>query len=97
MFNFATRDVVDRLCVAAGFDVVSSYCANDVTVVYPSVDSLLSWLWGTSHGVFDLQLVTQERIELLLAKFGNPPFDFSADSFDSRLIAVKPNSMPLLT
>ena len=92
MFCFDTRDNIDCMCRAAGFDVVSSYYAYDKTVVYPSVENLLQWLVGTSHGVFDLQLVTQERIQQLFEKFGNPPFDFTADSRVSRLLAVKPKS-----
>lgn len=92
MFCFDTRDNIDCMCRAAGFDVVSSYYAYDKTVVYPSMENLLQWLVGTSHGVFDLQLVTQERIQQLFEKFGNPPFDFTADSRVSRLLAVKPKS-----
>lgn len=90
MFDFEIRDNIDRMCRSAGFNVVSSYYAYDKTVVYPSVESLLQWLVGTSHGVFDLQLVTQERIQQLLEKLGNPPFDFTANSRVSKLFAVKP-------
>ncbi|XP_022806426.1 uncharacterized protein LOC111343501 [Stylophora pistillata] len=95
MFHLAKRDDVDLLCARAGFDVVKSYYPKYTKDLFPSVESLLQWLVGTSHGVFDLRLVTQERVEQLLQKFGNPPFDFTENSFDCRLVAVKPRSQTL--
>ena len=79
MFHWVPRVDVDRLCAGVGFEVLKSYYDNDQTLVFQSIESLLKWLWSTSHGVFDLQLVTQERIERFLSRVGNPPFDFSAD------------------
>ncbi|XP_078375215.1 demethylmenaquinone methyltransferase-like [Oculina patagonica] len=90
-FHGVAKAEVDRLCVTVGFDVVKSYYSNDDTLVFQSLDDLLKWFWSSSHGVFDLQLVTQERIQRFLHRVGNPPFDFSAGSVDSRLVAVKPN------
>ena len=95
MFHPVKRDDVDLLCVTAGFDVMKSYSPKYTRDFYPSVESLLQWLVGTTHGVFDLHLVTQERIELLVEKFGNPPFDFTTNSFDCRLVAVKPKFQTL--
>lgn len=93
--HLVKRDDVDLICATAGFNVVKSYYIKDTTVVYPSVESLLQWSVGTSHGVFDVNLVTQERIKLLLQKFGNPPFDLTENSFDCRLVAVKSKSQTL--
>ncbi|KAL9952299.1 hypothetical protein ACROYT_G039534 [Oculina patagonica] len=90
MLHGVARVNVDRLCMAAGFDIVKSYYTNDKTVVFESMEGLLKWFWSTSHGVFDLQVVTQERIQRFLSRVGNPPFDFSADSINCRLIAEKP-------
>ncbi|XP_022806427.1 uncharacterized protein LOC111343502 [Stylophora pistillata] len=94
--HLVKRDDVDLICTTAGFTVVRSYYARKTVNVYPSVESLLQWLVSTSQGVFDLQLVTQERIKLLLQKFGNPPFDFTANAFDCKLVAVKPKSSQTL-
>ena len=88
------RSDVDRMCQEAGFDVVKSYQCNDKKIVFENTEDLLKWLWSTTHGVFDLQAVTQERIHRFKSKVGNPPFDFSAENIKARLIAVKPLIRP---
>ena len=88
-YHGVPRVEVDRLCEAEGFHVVKSYYKNDDTLVFDSMEALVKWFWSTTHGAFDLQLVTQERIQRFLNRVGEPPFDFSADSVDSRLIAVR--------
>ena len=62
MFHGVARANVDQLCEAAGFNIVKSYYTNDKTLVFESIEDLLKWFWSTSQGVFDLQVITQERI-----------------------------------
>ena len=92
MFHCVPRTDVDRLCEKVGFNVVKSYHTNGAKCVFESMEDFLKWLWSSiaTHGVFDLQVVTQERIQRFLSRMGNPPFDLTADNINSRLIAVKP-------
>ena len=87
---FVNKDNVDRLCATEGFEIVKSYYANDLKLVCESVEVFIKWLWSSSHGVFDQNLVSEERIERFLSRVGNPPFDFTSENVKSRLIAVKP-------
>jgi len=81
---------VDRMCVTEGFEIVKSTYVNDIKVEFQSVEVYLKWLWSTTHGNFDLKLVTEERIQRFLRRVGNPPFDFTSENVNTRLIAVKP-------
>jgi len=87
---FVDKDNVDRICATEGFEIVKSYYANNIKLVCESAEVFLKWLWSSSHGVFDLNLVTEVRIQRFLSKVGNPPFDFTSENVKSRLIAVKP-------
>ncbi|XP_078355300.1 demethylmenaquinone methyltransferase-like [Oculina patagonica] len=89
MFHCVARVDIDRLCAKVGFEVVKSYYANGSKIVFEGIDGLMKWLWATRHGAFDLQVVTQERKQRFLSRVGNPPFDFSAENINSRLIAMK--------
>jgi len=81
---------VDSICVTEGFEIVKSCYVNDIKVEFQSVELYLKWLWSTTHGNFDLKLVTEERIQRFLRRVGNPPFDFTSENVNVRLIAVKP-------
>ena len=81
---------VDRMCVAEGFEIVKSCYVNDEKLEFESVEVYLKWLWSSTHGSFDLNLVTEERIQRFLSRVGNPPFDFTSEDVNIRLIAVKP-------
>jgi len=78
------------MCVTEGFEIVKSCYVNDIKVEFQSVELYLKWLWSITHGNFDLKLVTEERIQRFLRKVGNPPFDFTSENVNVRLIAVKP-------
>ena len=84
------KDNVDRMCTTEGFEIAKSFYANDIKVEFQTVEVYLKWLWSTTHGHFDLKLVTEERIQRFLSRVGNPPFDFTAQNVNTRLIAVKP-------
>ena len=96
MYRCEERGKIEEYCSAAGFQIVKSYDTFCMQLVFESIESLLSWLWSTSHGVFDPKLVTEERLQRYypcLSRDGNPPFDFRGTSKEesgmSRLIAVK--------
>ena len=90
---------VEQYCSSAGFQIVSSYETLRKQVAFESTDSLLKWLWSSSHGVFDPSLVTEERLLRYLAPYtnedGTPCLDFQGKKHKCtvcRLIAVKRES-----
>ena len=96
MANVEGRPIIEQYCTSAGFDIVKSYDTESSEVVFESVESLLEWLWSSLHGVFDLTLVTEERLQKYLAPYtgpdGKPCLDFrgsKVDAADCRLIAIK--------
>ena len=94
------RSEVEKYCSSAGFVILKS-CDCELQVAFENIDALLKWLWSTSHGAFDISLVTEERLQEFLAlysdKDGNPNLDFRGvkeHSTHSRLVAVKPATGP---
>ena len=85
MYHGIARVDVDRVCGEVGFNVVKSYYSSDMSLIWDSMEGFLKWFWATTHGGFDVQVVTQERIQ----RVGTPPFDFSGDYICIRMIAVK--------
>ena len=90
------RPEVEKYCTSAGFVILKS-CDFEFQFAFENIDALLKWLWSTSHGVFDLSIVTEERLQEFLAlysdKDGKPNLDFRGNkehSTHSRLVAVKP-------
>ena len=90
------RVKIEEYCYSAGFHIIKSYDTFCTQLVFESIESLLNWLWSTSHGVFDLKLVTEERLQTYypcLNRDGEPPFDLRGIKEESgacRLVAVKP-------
>ena len=94
------RSEVEKYCTSVGFVILKS-CDFQLQCAFENIDALLKWLWSTSHGVFDLSLVTEERLQKFLAlysdKDGKPNLDFrggNEHSTHSRLVAVKPATGP---
>ena len=61
-----------------------------------SIQSLLKWHWSVTHGVLDLSLVIEERLQKYLSSYvgenGKPSLDFRGIEEESpvyRLVAVK--------
>ena len=95
MYQCEPKATVEQYCSTAGFRVVKSY-EYQTHVAFENIESLLKWHWSTTHGVFDLSLVTEERLQRYLAPYtgedGTPCLDFRAKKEEStvyRLIAVK--------
>ena len=95
MCHYEERFKIEKYCSAAGFHIIRSYDTFCTQLVFEGIESLLNWLWSTVHGVFDLKLVTEERLRRYypcLNRDGKPPFDFRGIKEESgmcRLIAVK--------
>ena len=96
MFNFEERAKIEEYCSAAGFHIVHSYDINIAQFVFESTESLLKWLWSTTHGLFEPELVTEERLQRYLHPYlsqeGRPSLDFRGIKEEStvcRLVAVK--------
>ena len=95
MFSHEPRAKIEKYCTSAGFSILKS-CDCELQFSFESIDGLLKWLWSSTHGVFDLSLVTEDRLQKYLSlysdKDGEPCLDFrgaSEHSTHSRLIAVK--------
>jgi len=96
MVHFEERSIIEQYCSSAEFEMLTSYDTDSSEMVFESTESFLKWLWSTTHGVFDLSLVTEERLQRYLHPYkdqeGKPCLDFrgsKVDSADCRLVAVK--------
>ena len=79
MFQCEKRPKIEQYCSTAGFNITKSYDTHSAQQVFQTIDSLLNWLWSSTHGAFDPKLVTEERLQryyLYSSRDGKPPFDF---------------------
>ena len=95
MFQCETKTKIEHYCLSSGFQIIKHYNSCN-PFAFESIQSLLEWHWSTTHGVFDLSLVTEERLHKYLAPYvgenGKPCLDFRGIKEESpvyRLIAVK--------
>ena len=95
MFHCEERPKIEQYCSSAGFHITKSYDTHSTQQVFQTIDSLLNWLWSSTHGAFDPTLVTEERLQRYYpysSRDGKPPFDFRGIKEESRvcrLVAVK--------
>lgn len=71
MYDFQKRSVMEEMCRNAGFDVIKSYDLRSGDFVQKNVDSLLCFFWATTNGVFDLNLVTEERLRSFCDRYND--------------------------
>ena len=100
MFQLETRSNVEKMCVAAGFNIVQSYDESFVDRQYKSGENLCSYFWATTHDNFDPKLVTEDRLTRFCARYSSgdsfaKPFKVWAVEGDFYCITVasKPISM----
>ena len=95
MYQCETKTKIEHYCSSAGFQIVKhdKFCAS---IVFESIQSLLKWHGSVTHGVLDLSLITEERLQKYLAPYvgenGKPSLDFRGIKEESpvyRLVAVK--------
>ena len=97
MFLCEDKGKMENYCLKVGFQNMKSFFTGRPVLVFGSIESLLKWLSTSTHGVFDPELVSEERLKKFYpysSRDGEPPFDlqagFKEESFIARLIAVKP-------
>ena len=96
ILQFEPKVKIEQYCSSAAFEIVKSYEIQVPQKGFENIESLLKWLWSSTHGAFDLSLVTEERLQRYLIPYsgedGKPRLDFGAvkeESTACRLVAVK--------
>ena len=95
MYQCEERAKIEHYCSSAGFHIIRSYDTLSTQIVFESIESLLKCLWSITHGAFDPNLVTEERLQRYYpysSRNGKPPFDFRGNKEESticRLTAIK--------
>ena len=94
-YQCESKTKIEQYCLSAGFEIIKSFETHGIQAVFESIESLLKWHWSTTHGIFDLSLVTEERLQKYLAPYsgkdGKPCLDFRVkhELPICRLIAIK--------
>ena len=97
MYHIEPKSRIEQYCLSAGFKIIKSYESYSGQFAFKTDESFLNWLWSTTHGMFDLSLVTEERLQRYSALCGSnddvsnsqqPKFQ-SGKTPLCRLIAVK--------
>jgi len=93
MFQLETRSNIEKMCMAAGFDIVQSYDESSVDRQYENGENLCSYFWATSNGIFDPKLVTQDRLARFCARYSSgdspaKPFKVWAEEGDVYCITI---------
>ena len=61
-YHFESRSKIEEMCTAKGFEIVESYATKHKGPEFESIESTISFLWVTTQGVFDLQLVAKDKL-----------------------------------
>ena len=94
LYQCESKAMIEQYCSSVGFKIIKSYEKMSGQALFDNTDSLLKWLWSTTHGAFDLSLVTEERLQRFLAPYvnGSHCLDFRGireESTVCRLMGVK--------
>ena len=68
-FQCESKSKIDKYCKSAGFRITKSFENHSKRLVFGNVECLLKWHWSTIHGLLDLFLVTEERLQRYLAAY----------------------------
>ena len=97
MCHSEERAKIEEHCSHAGFHIIKSCDTFSNKLVFENIESLLKWLYTTTHGVFDPNLAIEERLQRYYPysiRDGKPPFDLRLEHKDNpgvcQLIAIKP-------
>ena len=71
MYHIEPKSRIEQYCLSAGFKIIKSYESYNGQFAFETDESFLNWLWSTTHGVFDLSLVTEERLQRYSALCGS--------------------------
>ena len=70
-FELESRQVIEKLCEANGFRVLKSFDEKYDDLTFENGEGLRLFFWATTNGVFDPQLVTEERLEKFCARYSS--------------------------
>ena len=95
MWYCETRPVMEKICAAAGFNILKSYDVNGRDRVFENGENLCNFFWATTHGVFDPKLVTEDRLASFCDRYssgeaGEIKLCPAENDFYFVLVAVKP-------
>ena len=71
MYQCESRAQIEQYALLAGFEIIKSYESHSIEFSFENEASILDWHWATTHGVFDVSLVTKERLERYLAPYSS--------------------------
>ena len=71
MFHLEARSKIEKMCKDIGFDIVLSYDVKFNDRQYENCESMCSYFWATTHGVFDPKLVTEDRRTRFCARYSS--------------------------
>lgn len=63
LFKLESRQVIEKLCEANRFRVLKSFDEKYDDLVFENGEGLCLFFWATTNGIFDPQLVTEQRLE----------------------------------
>ena len=69
MYQCESRTQIEQYALLAGFEIIKSYETYSTEIRFENEASVLEWHWSTTHGIFDVSLVTKERLERYLAPY----------------------------
>lgn len=84
MYRCEPKTQIEQYASLAGFKIIKSYETYSPEMTFATEASILDFHWATTHGVFDISLVTKERLQSYLA-----PYYGKDDSDSSQEIKVK--------
>ena len=91
MFQCESRSRIEEYCLTHGFQISKSHDAP-VALEFESTTKYLEWLRSTTDGVFDLSLVTEERLKEYSPAYTDKDGKFRTNAEENpscRLIAFK--------
>ena len=71
MHKLETRQVIDEMSIAAGFNILKSFEVTVRDFAFEDANSLCSFFWAITHGMFDPQLVTEDRLASFCARYSS--------------------------
>ena len=71
LFELESRQVIEKLCEANGFRVLKSFDEKYDDLAFENGQDLCLFFWATTNGVFDPQLVTEERLGKFCARYSS--------------------------
>lgn len=91
MFQCESRSRIEQCCLTHEFQISKSHDVP-AALEFESTTKYCEWLWSTTYGVFDLSLVTEERLKKYSPAYTDKDGKFRTNAKENsscRLIAFK--------